>query len=395
MKKTNQEEIQRHNSQLILKTIYDRAAISRVEISRLTGLTRTTVSDAVARFIQDGVVMEVGILPSRGGKPPILLSIVDDARHLIGLDLADNEFRGAVVNLRGKIIQRACISVEGVDGGEALSLVYQLIEQLHNLTDRPLLGIGIGTPGLMDPQKGMVLNAVNLDWRDLPLGDLLRERFGLPIAIANDCQAAALAEFIFNNPENRDNLVLVKAGRGVGAGIVLGGRSMYGDSFGAGEIGHVKMVADGERCRCGNTGCLETLVSCRAIVGRASAAMEQAGRASRMQAFGDSPEAESEIIFQAYQDGDEMVVPVVDQAGSYLAKALAFLVSVLNINKVVIAGSLARFGDRFAQAIQNQVEREVLPALGRDTRVVTSKLGDDIVILGAAGLLLSQEMGVV
>ena len=197
MKKSTQESTKLHNSQLVLRTIYRQGEISRVDIARQTGLTRTTVSDVVGRFIHEGLVVETGVSPSRGGKRAILLRVDDDARHLVGIDLANSAFRGAVVNLRGKIVQRLSLPVQDRDGEAALGLVFTLIDQLLKLTDRPILGIGIGTPGLMDPVNRVVRYAVNLDWYDLPLGALLEERYRMPIYIANDSQAAALAEFTF------------------------------------------------------------------------------------------------------------------------------------------------------------------------------------------------------
>ena len=393
MKKSTQEETKIHNSRLVLSTIYNHGEISRVDISRLTELTRTTVSDVVNKFITEGLVAETGISPSRGGKRAILLSLIKDARHVIGIDLAESEFRGAVVNLRGEVIHQVHSPVLDRDGQAALALVYELIEKLLALTDRPILGIGIGTPGLMDPQKGVVRTAVNLDWLDLPLGDLLRERFRLPIYIANDSQVAALAEYIFDNPNKVANLALIKAGRGIGAGIVLNGKLFYGDNSGAGEIGHVQIVENGERCRCGNFGCLETAVSTQALVKKAKS-IANIDRLSVLNRLVSKPdEITTETVLQAFEAGDPAIQALIDETGCNLGIAVSHLVGGLNINQIVIAGSLARFGDRLTEAIQAKVSQRSLPALAKDTKIVTSSLGKDLVILGAASLLLSHEFG--
>src|SRR5512137_518201 len=189
--KATREQTRVHNSRLILKTIYDREQISRADIARETRLTRTTVSDVVSELMEQGLVEEIGYGPPAGGKPPILVSVIDDSRHLIGLDLASDEFCGAVVNLRGQIRHQERLPLDGGDGQAALELVYTLIDRLVAVADRPLLGIGIGTPGLMDPVEGVVRRAVNLDWQDLPLRRLLEERYRLPVYVANDCQIAA------------------------------------------------------------------------------------------------------------------------------------------------------------------------------------------------------------
>ena len=393
MKKSTQEDSRQHNSRLVLRTIYERQEISRVDISRLTGLTRTTVSEIAGRFIESGLVEEVGAAPSRGGKPAILLRVADDARHVIGIDLANNEFRGAIVNLRGQVLQRLSLPVHERDGEAALALVYNLVEQLLADAERPLLGVGIGAPGLMDPHQGMVRQAVNLDWHNLPLAELLHERFGLPIYIANDSQAAALGEFTFANPERLTSMIVIQAGRGVSAGIVIDGQILHGDNAGAGEIGHVCIAEDGERCRCGNRGCLETFISSRALRQRArQAAARQPG--SLLNRLAAAPEALTiDDLLQAYQDGDPAAQTVIAEAGRTMAIAVTHLASVLNINHIVLAGSLARFGEGVAEPVRQRLAHGILPALARQTHFELSALGGDIVILGAASLLLNQELG--
>jgi N-acetylglucosamine repressor len=393
MKKSTQEETKIHNSRLVLSTIYNHGEISRVEISRQTELTRTTVSDVVNKFITEGLVAETGISPSRGGKRAILLSLVKDARHLVGIDLAESEFRGAVVNLRGEVVHRVHLPVLERDGRAALALVYELIEKLLVLSDRPTLGVGIGTPGLMDPQKGIVRTAVNLDWFDLPLADLLREKFDMPIYIANDSQAAALAEYTFDNPRKLANLALIKAGRGIGAGIVLNGRLFYGDNSGAGEIGHVQITDQGERCRCGNFGCLETVASTQAIERKAKAIARITPDSPLNRLVKDPDAITIETVLQAFEADDPAILTLIDHTGCQFGIAVAHLVGGLNINQIVIAGSLARFGSRLTEAILTEVRRRSLPALANETRIVTSRLGKDVVILGAASLLLSHEFG--
>jgi N-acetylglucosamine repressor len=396
MKKATQRQTRAHNSRLILKTIYDQGQVSRAGLARLSHLTRTTVSDVVAELIQDGLVAEVGQGPSAGGKPPILLSVVDDSRHLIGIDLANSEFRGSVINLRGKVRHHHSLSVSDRNGDAALALVYELIDALvAAATDAPLLGIGIGTPGLMDARRGVVRNAVNLDWQNLPLGDLLEERYNLPVYIANDSQVAALAEYTFGDRGNGSNLIVVKVGRGIGSGIVLNGRLYYGDGFGAGEIGHVMVVEGGERCRCGHFGCLETVTSSRAIIRRAQAIAKSDPHSTLHQFVTTPEEINTDVVLQAFEAGEEALRPVIAEVGRYLGMAVANLVGALNVQRIVIAGSVARFGQALLEPIRQGVSRHSLAALANETRIEVTDLGPDIVLLGAAALLLSHELGIV
>jgi len=387
------QQTKAYNTRLVLKTIYDRDRISRADIARATGLTRPTVSNAVASLGKRGLVEEVGQGPSAGGKPPILLSVVDDSRHAIGIDLASSEFRGAIVNLRGEIRHRATLPLDGRDGDVALALVYELIDRLIAASSSPLLGIGIGTPGLMDPTKGIVRQAVNLDWQDLPLRSLLKKRYGLPLYVANDSQVAALAEFTFGGDKAADNLVVIKVEHGIGAGIVLNGRLYYGDTFGAGEIGHVVVADNNLRCRCGNTGCLETVASNQAIIRRAQAVARDDPH-SLLHQFAASPEeiGISEVC-RAVEAGDEMMHQEIAVVGRYLGVAVANLIGVLSVQRVLIAGSVTCLGQPLLDAIRQEMIKRSLAVVARETRLGISTIGPEIVILGAAAQVLTQELG--
>jgi hypothetical protein len=240
MQKATQQQTKEHNRNLVLRTIIERDCISRAEIARITGLTRTTVSDLVAELIGAGLVNEAGIGESLGGKSPILLSLSADSRYLIGLDLAHDQFSGAVVNLRGKICHRVQQPIKTYNGDAALQVLYELIDQLVKSSCQPLAGIGVGTPGLVNTSEGMIVTAVNLDWVNLPLAHLLEVRYHLPTFVLNDCQAAAMGEYAFGKGCSADsNLVVVNVGHGVGAGIITHGQLFTGDGGGAGEIGHL------------------------------------------------------------------------------------------------------------------------------------------------------------
>lgn len=394
-RKATHEQTKNHNKRLILKIIYDQRETSRADIARMTGLTRPTVSSNVTELIEEGLVEEVGPGQSEGGKPPILLRVVDDSRHLIAIDLADSEFQGAVVDLRGRVIHRERLPVDGCDGETALQLVYELGDRLITAATRPLLGIGIGAPGLIDAQGGIVRKAVNLDWQDLPLRDKLKTRYDLSVYIANDGHVAALAESIFGQGRKTPNLVVLKVGRGVIAGIVLNGRLHYGDGFGAGEIGHVRVAEEGRLCRCGHFGCLETVTNSRAIVEQARV-IAQTNPHSTLYPFASRLDALTpEYVFQAFERGDETLNPMVAEVGHYLGMAVAHLVGVLNVQCIVIAGTVARFGEALLEPIRYEMRQRSLELLTVSTHVELSRLGQDIVLQGAAALLLANELGLV
>jgi predicted NBD/HSP70 family sugar kinase len=381
MEKATREFTKQHNSRLVLKTIYEQDVISRAELARLTHLTRATVSNIVADLIDEELVVETGLGPSIGGKPPRLLNFAGDARQMLCLDLSTSYFRGAWVNLRGMIRSQVQIPVDGRTASTALSLVYELVDQLVAQNHLPILGIGIGTPGLVDSEQGIVQEAVNLGWHELPLKTLLEQHTGRPVYIANDSHLAALASYTFD-PHNSQNLALIKAGRGIGAGIVLGGQLHYGDGFGAGEIGHVVVVEDGELCSCGNRGCLETVASIRGI-------LQQVARQS-----GQATPTWDEVV-QAVQQGDGMMEAILQQAGAHMGTAVAHLIAILNIKQIVLAGQLTRAGEPFLAGVRTAVQQRVLPAVAAGTNICCTTLGDDIVLMGASAFVLKQQLGVI
>lgn len=386
MKKATRQHTKQHNERLILKTIYNANGISRADIARDTGLTRATVSTIVSHLMDDGLVDETGVGQSAGGKPPIFLGVQKDARQLLCIDLSNDPFQGALINLRGELTERVTVDVNGRSAQAAIDLVLQLVDQLNLVSDSPILGIGIGTPGLVDTKQGIVQIAVNLDWQNVPLKQILEEKYNLPVFVANDSHLAALAEYSFGGHDT-NNLVLIKTGRAVGSGIVLNGQLYFGEGFGAGEIGHVTVVDDGPLCTCGNRGCLEEVVRVSGILHQAVDTADDAWTTTKPVSWAD--------FCDAVQKNEAIAQQIVSKTGSYLGNAVANLVGILNMRHIVIAGELAALGDGLVTAVSNQMKQRVLPTMAAQTTVYTTKLGDDLVLLGASAMILNERLGVI
>lgn len=391
MRKATREQTKNHNSRLVLKTIYENDHLSRADIARVTHLTRPTVSSIVAELINHGFVGETGQGPSAGGKRPTMLTITDDAYQLVCIDLGSQDFRGGVANLRGKIQGRVEFPRNGRSEAEALDLVYQLIDELLEQATAPVLGIGIGTPGLVNPEEGIIKQAVNLGWQDLHLRDLLATRYQIPIYIANDSHMAALAEYTFGDSRGRNNLILIKIGQGIGAGVVINGRPLYGDGFGAGEIGHLVVAEQGVQCSCGNYGCLETITSTRAILQQAQVIANSVPESVLAQA----DVVDWDKLVTAVTLNDAAAVALVTAAGAGLGAAVASLIGSFNIHHIVIAGRVHRFGDVFLQAVRQEAQRRVLPSMAADSKLSYSMLNSDIVMLGSSAMILKHELGII
>lgn len=373
MKKATHQQTKQHNRDLVLRTIFANESISRAELARVTNLTRTTVSDVVNGLLAEGLVKEVGLGTSMGGKSPILLSIVPDARYLIGLNLGQDKFIGAIVNLRGEIMAMVEATVRDGNSEKALELVYEIIDQLIRKKMKPIVGIGVGTPGLVNTREGVVVNAVNLEWQDLPLGQLLEKKYKLPVSVLNDSQATAIGEFVYGGDHSIDeNLIVVNVKYGIGSGILFNGRLFQGDGGGAGEIGHVVVQENGALCRCGKLGCLETISSARAVL---------------QQLKVDSLEKAQ----SAFDAGDANAKQVVAKAAHYLGISLANLIGTLNIRKIVLTGDMTQFGAVWLNSVSASMQNAALARLAENTSLELGKLDYRACILGASAFLLLDD----
>jgi predicted NBD/HSP70 family sugar kinase len=389
--KATRQFTKKYNLRLILQTFYENEEISRADVARVTGLTKASVSELVNELIQDGLVAESRYAEASVGKPALLLEVARNGRHLICADLANQEFRGAVVNLRGEFLHTVTLPRDGKVGQPAIELVYQLVDALLATVAQPVLGIGIGTPGLIDTTRGFIQYAVNMEWENIPLGDLLKARYNLPVHIANDSQIAALAEAQFGACQANASLVAIKLGRGIGAGIVLNGQLYQGDGFGAGEIGHIRVADNGLRCRCGNTGCLETVATSRAVVNRAK---ELSPLTPESVLHGLSP-AELDLgqVRHAYAAGDVLATEIVHQAGHALGAVIGHLIGILNVHTISLAGDMNGFGKRWLEVVRQSAYQRTLSALVHPTKITFSCLDQNEVIQGASALLLARELG--
>jgi predicted NBD/HSP70 family sugar kinase len=377
--KATRHDSRRSNLGTTLELVSNHGATSRAEIARQTGLSRAAVSSLVGELIESGLLRELGQGTSAGGKPPTLLALNERGRDIVALDLGHRPFRGALVDLSGRIHERIEADRDPVApvGDRAHEVAVQLIESLIAKATAPLLGIGIGTPGVIDPD-GTVLEAANLDWHGLDLGSELRRRFDIPVSIANDAAMAALVEYR-RRPADR-NLILVKLGRGVGAGVVINGLLHRGEHSAAGEIGHVRVRDDGEPCRCGNTGCLETVASVPAILRR----------------LGGDPERHPwDALALAGMFGDEPVRRALSEAGRHLGVVLANVVALLDVGHVVLAPDLRNAGDTLIDEIRTELSSRILPATADLVEIEATQLGGDLVLAGAASGVLVDRLGVV
>lgn len=308
----------------------------------------------------------------------------------LGIDLGGTAIKAGVVDRSGVVIVRGERPTEvgrGVAGVVAnLAAVAAETARAAGVALSELDGVGIGAPGICDGPAGVVVNAVNLGWRDVAVARLLAEATGAPAFVENDANCAALGEQWCGAAKGSRHVMLLTVGTGVGGGLILNGQIYQGFSGWAGEIGHMAVVDDGLACNCGRRGCLETVASATAIAAAARDAVAT-GRAPRLAEMSQSAALDTRLVIQAARDGDEPARAILAQAGTYLGKAVAALVTVLNPELVVIGGGGSAAGQLLLEPLRATVERRSMPGPASVVRVVAAQLGNDAGLIGAASLV--------
>ncbi|HLE95001.1 MAG TPA: ROK family protein [Acidimicrobiia bacterium] len=373
MAKATRGQTRLNNLRLALQLVYTSFPTSRADVARASHLTPATASDLVDELLDLGLVVEVGTGPSAGGKPPTLIAPNPEGRSIIALDLSSTDFLGAVVDLSGEVVSTE--TVPGAVGDQALQAARDLVARLAAASTSPLLGVGVGTPGVVDPAHGSVTSA-NLGWQEAALGAAIAEKTVAPVHIINDAQAAVLHEYSVHTPRV-NSLALVRVGRGIGTGYVLDGHLYRGDNAATGEIGHVRLDDSDRPCTCGNQGCLETFASISAL----------------LEAVGGDQEPTHDRVAEIASDpsADEAV----REAAVALGRGLASMVALLAVREIVLWGEVTSLSEPYRATVEEEIRSRVLRVNTDQIRVRFASAGPDAVIRGAAGLVLSTELGVV
>lgn len=378
--KANRHDSRTRNRRFALHVIASQGTTSRAEVSRLTSLTRATVSSIVGNLIEDGLVREAGLGHSAGGKPPTLIELNDRGRSIIVIDLGQRPFVGVVTDLRGAVVTRVK-SPAVVDGSESIRSVISVVHRLMERAPSAVLGIGIAVPGMVD-SKGSVVEAPRLGWRNVDLKEAIARAAGLPVVVANDSQAVAVAMQPSSETDDREILLINICG-GVGGGLILDGRLHLGANGASGEIGHVIVDPQGPPCACGSRGCLETVASAAAI---------RFAITGQRQPVGQGLAWDVEAMSADY--GAEKVREAISAAGRSVGEVAATLVNALGLSNVVVWSSIENSGDLWVDSISSTLVPRTMPVL-RNNVTVSATQGSSLLVAGAAALVLSSELGLV
>ena len=377
----------------VLRLIWDERAISRADIARRTGLSRSTVSEVVTELLATRLVDEAGEGASSGGRRPIVLEFQDDACVILGVDMGATHVSVALTDLRGRVLawENRPFPVRSDPEGTRALIAEFCAECLRSWGGDPtrLVGIGIAVPCPVDPRhQDRFSTHVLPAWKGRAGFEALGARFGAPIFIDNDANLGAVAERWWGAGRGFDDFTYIKVATGVGAGHMVGGRIARGASGVAGEIGHMAIDLSGDPCDCGNRGCLQTFVGASSLVKRARQLLPE---------YPTSVLHQGALTIDAIENAaladDPLAIHVISTAADYLGIAVAGVLNLMNPGAVIIGGGIARLGERLLVPLRETVLRRTFVSSVAASEIMTSALGPRSIAIGAATIVLEAALG--
>lgn len=368
----NIDLVKQLNGAVVYRLIDQQGPISRIQIAELSQLAPASITKITRQLLERGLIKEVEQQASTGGRRAV--SIVSEHKHFhsVAVRLGRNNATIALYNLGGKALAEEHYSLPE---RTQQALEDSLLDAIARFIDaysskiRELIAIAVSLPGLVDPESGVVKYMPHISIGDWQLGQAIRDRFSVSCFIGHDIRSLALAEHYFGATKDCEDSMLVRIHRGTGAGFIINGQIFLGKNRNVGEIGHIQINPLGERCYCGNFGCLETVASNLAIEQRVRQLLSQ-GYSSRL----TQEDCSISAICKAANRGDDLAVNVIEDVGHQLGKAISLAINLFNPQKVVIAGDITESQKVLIAAVQSCIDHQVLPNFRQDLPVVTSQL---------------------
>ncbi|MBS1251424.1 MAG: Glucokinase [Anaerolineales bacterium] len=313
--------------------------------------------------------------------------------RIVGVDLGGTQIRAVLTDKSGNKIRRAQQLTHAKEGPEAvIERIIEIIEEVlpDAGTDR-VMGIGIGTPGPVDPTTGTLYDPPNLPgWKAISLADRIEAAFDRPAFVGNDANVAALGEFRFGAGADVDDLVYITVSTGIGGGIVSGSQLITGARGFAGEIGHQTLDPDGPMCGCGQPGHLEAFASGPSIARDARQTLRTGTGSMMMDMAGAIEGVTAKIVAQAATQGDELALKILRRAAFYIGVGLTNVIHIVEPERIAIGGGVSQAGALLFEPIRETVNDRLMSNVYEGVEIVPATLGDDVGLLGAVALVLSE-----
>lgn len=384
-------DIREANRLLLLHHLLLRKTSTRQELSQLTGLSTATVANLVADLTDEGLIIEVGMAASQGGRPISILSVNADVGACVGIDVAETYIYFDLYDLTLKNIAEHKIELpstkkEPQDIVQLITAGLNILLKLAELPIEKVVGIGISIPGPFEHSTGVSVFAPSWGWVNVPLKAMLEKEIKIPLYMDNPLKFNAIAEAWFGTGRDVKTMAAMVWGTGVGTGLVINGQLFHGASNTAGEWGHSVIVAGGRSCRCGNRGCLEAYIGAPGIL----QTLAEINPNSEL-LFADDQTRTIEAIASAARRNDPDGLAVVHQTAVYLSAGFSSLINIFNPELIIIDSWVADLlGPIILPEVLELVKQQSLAQPFRVVRFTLSNMSRNPVSLGAATLVLEE-----
>jgi predicted NBD/HSP70 family sugar kinase len=392
--------IRERDKAIIFDIIRRFGPLSRVQIQQMGDLRPATISQVSRELIAEGRIREAGLSDNPMGRKQILLEMNRDAGVILAIDCDPDVIMVGALNYTPAFIHPIHTEPTDLSHG-AEGLVGQMFRCVHEmiaaagLQQSKILGIGIGDPGMVDTRNGLSVMASTIDfWRDIPLRRLFEQEFGVSCVVVNNTRSRTIAEQNLGGGERSDDLIFIQYGRGIGAGIICGGRMVQGCSWAAGEFGHIHVSENGPACKCGSFGCIEAIADIGALETKLKRAVISGGFSECVKMVdGDVERITGWHVLEAARLGDKMSIALVEEMGECLGLGIANLINLFNPSLIVLDKRLSLAGDLVLDQIRRTVKRQ---ALAYSAKSVTCRFAslEDASLLGAALMVLENKFEV-
>lgn len=378
----------------VLNAVRSGKAATRPELILTTGLGRNVVAQRVDYLLGSGLLLEGSVGPSQGGRAPRRLAFTAAAGHVLVAELGATSLGVALTDLDGRILETVEEPGDVTQGPElVLRRIAELFDQIiAKRSPMPQLwGIGVGLPGPVEFASGRpVVPPIMPGWDGFDVRGFFQKRFAVPVWVDNEVNLMALGEFRAGLAQDHSDIVYVKVGTGIGAGLISQGRLHRGALGSAGDIGHIKTGPESVVCRCGKRGCLEATAG-GAALGRQGEAAARSGKSQRLVSVLAEKGAVSAFdVAEAARRGDADATDLILHAATDVGEAVSFLVNILNPSLVLIGGGVAESGDLYLAEVRRTVLGSSLPLATRSLQILASPTGDQAGLRGAAFMVIDQ-----
>ncbi|KZE46293.1 ROK family transcriptional regulator [Brevibacillus parabrevis] len=378
--KQDQDVIKQHNKLMILDIIKKQRPISRAEITKITRMSATSIGRFVSELCEEGVVRETELTSSGVGRKAIMLDIEPGAIYTIGVDIEKKRISFGMMDFSEAIIAHHRVEHKALEGTpeETAALICQeirgMIEKQGVLAEK-VIGVGIGVPGVINYEQGVVELSSTLGWKDVAFAGLIEKELGIKTVIDNDLKVKILAEYLYGSAKGSNKTALIGIGTGIGSSLIINGEVFRGGSNSAGELGHTTLDPNGNLCECGKRGCLQTYIDENALI------LE----ARRVKEVADVRE-----VFVAARDGERWAKEIVSRTALYIAITINNIVCMYNPDTVILSGDLVENYREIVELVEEHSDQVIWAPFRGKFRVIPSELRGTAIVMGAGALAMQH-----